>query len=106
MTKTIVMLDQRIISLFQELPNHPKLYAAMKEAEDQGTKQASTIFTFQKEDEDIPMIRNFEEGIGFIGAWLGIALHGDYSYEDICELCQTMRHQLEERRAVIIPLNN
>jgi hypothetical protein len=101
MSVELVMLDQRIISLFQELPNHPKLYARLKEAEHQGAIAHATIFHL-KQDENIPVIQNFEQGIGFLAAEVGILLHGDYSYEAICDICDKIRLRLEAKRTVVL----
>jgi hypothetical protein len=95
------MLDQRIIALFQELPNHPKLYARLKEAEAQGTKAHETIFHL-RQDENIPLVQSFEQGIGFLAAEVDILLHGDYSYEAICDICDKIRKRLEAKRTVVL----
>jgi hypothetical protein len=97
----IVMLDQRIISLMQELPAHPKLYARLLQAEAEGTKAAETIFHL-KRDEEIPLIQTFEQAVGFLAAEVDIALHGDYSHEDICDICNRIRIELVERRAILV----
>jgi len=99
--KEIVMLDQRIINLVQEVQAHPKLAARMKAAEDEGAKAHETIF-YMKKDDDIPLIQSFEQGIGFLAAEVDILLHGDYSYEDICVLCDKIREKLIEKRTVIL----
>ena len=95
------MLDERILQLFQELPAHPNLYERLKEAEHQGEIYTSTIFHL-KQDESIPLIRSFEEGIGFLAAEVGILLDGTYSYEAICDICDKIRERLLDRRAVSI----
>jgi len=100
--KEIVMLDQRIISLMQELPNHPALYERMKEAERQGAKAHSTIFTTPTGHDDIPLIQSFEQGLGFIAAELDVIVHGDYTYEDICILCDKMHKRLLDRRTIVL----
>ena len=100
--KEIVMLDQRIISLVQEVQAHPKLAAKIKLAEEEGNKAHSTIFTGKEGDADIPVIRNFEQGIGFLAAEVGILVHGTYTYEDICELSNKIREKLVEARTVVV----
>lgn len=99
--KEIVMLDQRIVSLMQELPNHPAMYERMKQAEIEGQRAAESIF-YLKQGEEIPLIQSFEQGIGFIAAELGIIMDGNYTHEDICFLCDKMRNTLIEKRAIII----
>lgn len=102
MTKVIVMYDQRIVALAQEVNAHPKLLARMKEAEAQGAKAHSTIFTGQAGDADIPVIQGFEQAIGFLAAEVGILLHGSYSYDAICDICDKIRQRLIERRTVVL----
>lgn len=97
----IVMLDDRIIHMIQEVQNHPKLAARMKQAELEGKNAHATIFTMSKED-DIPLINTFEEGIAFLAAEAGILIHGDYSYEAICDLCDKIREALIAKRAVVV----
>lgn len=95
------LLDSRITNLFLEIRAHEKLYARVKEAEHQGEIYTSTIFHLQQ-DESIPMIRNFEEGIGFLAAEVGILLDGTYSYEAICDICSKITDKLQDRRAIRI----
>lgn len=102
MTKVMVMLDERILALVQEVQNHPDLVARMKEAEIQGAKAHSTIFTTPTGHDDIPLIQSFEQAIGFLAAEVGIALHGDYSHDDLCRLCLTIREDLINKRAVVL----
>lgn len=97
----IVMLDDRIINMIQEVRNHPKLFARMEQAKLEGANAHATIFTMSKED-DIPLINTFEEGIAFLAAEAGILIHGDYSYEAICDLCDKIREALIEKRSVWI----
>lgn len=102
---TLVMLDDRIINMIQEVQNHPKLAARMKQAELEGKNAHATIFTMTKED-DIPMINSFEEGVAYLAAEAGILVHGDYSYEDICDLCNKIREALVAKRAVVLGYEN
>lgn len=97
----IVMLDQRIISMIQEVRNHPKLFARMEQAKLEGQNAHATIFTMTKEDY-IPVINTFEEGIAFLAAEAGILIHGDYSHEAICDLCDKIREKLVEKRTIVI----
>lgn len=100
--KEIVMYDQRITALAIEVNAHPALLARMKEAEAQGAKAHSTIFTGQAGDPDIPVIQGFEQAIGFLAAEVGLLLHGTYNYEAICDICDKIRQRLIEKRTVEI----
>lgn len=100
--KVMVMLDERILALVHEVQLHPDLIARMKEAEIEGAKAHSTIFTTPSGHDDIPVIQSFEQAIGFLAAEVGIALHGDYTHDDLCKLCMSIREDLIQRRAVII----
>lgn len=102
---TIVMFDPRLIALLAEVRNHPTLVKAIDEAELAGKNAHSIIFTFQKGDKDIPVIRTAEEGFGFIAAYAGIALEGDYVMEDIFGICDKVREKLEEKRAPNLYVN-
>lgn len=97
----IVMLDQRIIAMVQEIPNHPKLYARMKQAEVDGANAHATLFTMD-EDTDQSLIQNFEQAIGFLAAEVGILMDGIYDHEALCNVCNIIREKLEERRCVIV----
>lgn len=97
----IVMLDDRIIAMIQEVRNHPKLFERIQKAQEEGAKAHETIFHL-KQDENIPVIQSFEQGIGFLAAEVGIVLHGDYSYEAICNLCDEIRIRLIDKREVIV----
>lgn len=101
----IVMFDPRLIALLAEVRNHPTLVKQIEEAELAGLNAHSIIFTFQKGDKDIPMIRTAEEGFGFIAAYAGIALEGDYVMEDIYGICDKVRERLEEKRAPNLYVN-
>lgn len=96
----IVMYDPRITALAQEVNAHPKLLARIKEAQDQGAKAHSTIFTGKAGDADIPIIQGFEQAIGFLAAEVGLLLHGSYSYEAICDICDKIRDRLIEKRTL------
>lgn len=98
-SSTIVMFDPRLVALLAEVRNHPTLVKKIEEAEVAGLNAHSLIFTFKKGDADIPMIRTAEEGFGFIAAYVGIALEGDYVMEDIYGICDKVRERLEEKRA-------
>jgi hypothetical protein len=97
----IVMFDPPLIALAQEIQNHPKLVQRMKQAELEGKNAHATIFTL-KQDDDIPVINNFSDSIGFLAAEAGILLHGEYSYEDILGVCDKIREALIEKRTVIV----
>lgn len=97
----IVMLDQRIINMVQEIPNHPKLFARMKQAELDGANAHATLFTMD-EDTDQSLIQNFEQAIGFLAAEVGILMDGIYSHESLCNVCNIIREKLVERRSVIV----
>ena len=101
----IVMFDPRLIALLAEVRNHPTLVKQIEEAEVAGMNAHSIIFTYQKGDKDIPMIRTAEEGFGFIAAYVGIALEGDYVMEDILGICDKVRERLEEKRAPNLYVN-
>lgn len=96
----IVMLDQRIIAMIQEVRNHPKLFERIQQAQAEGEKAHETIFHLQQDD-NIPVIQSFEQGIGFLAAEVGILLDGTYSYEAICNLCDEIRIRLIDKRAAI-----
>lgn len=98
----IVMYDDRITALAQEVNAHPDLLARIKEAQGEGEKAHSTIFTGKAGDADIPIIQGFEQAIGFLAAEVGILLDGLYTYESICNLCNEIRLKLEAKRAVYI----
>lgn len=98
----IVMYDPRITALAQEINAHPDLLARIKEAQNEGAKAHSTIFTGKAGDADIPIIQGFEQAIGFLAAEVGILLDGLYTYESICNLCNEIRLKLEAKRAVYI----
>lgn len=100
--KVLVMLDERILALVQEVQNHPELVREMRQAELEGAKAHSTIFTTPSGHDDIPLIQSFEQAIGFLAAKVGIALHGDYSHDDLCRLCMSIREDLIKKRAVIL----
>lgn len=95
------LLDERIIEMQRELVAHPELRKQIAEAEANGEKVHSLIFT-ATQDEGISCIRNFEEGIGFIAAYVGIMLEGDYTYEDVCQLCVQITKRLQEKRKVVL----
>lgn len=101
MSKVLVFDDERMIRLMAEVRQHPKLISRIEKALEEGDKAHATVFDLQ-EDDDIPLIRNFEELIGFLAAECGVALHGDYSHEDIWQLCDHMREKFEEKRTVIV----
>ena len=101
----IVMFDPRLVALLAEVRNHPTLVKQIEEAEVAGMNAHSIIFTYQKGDKDIPMIRTAEEGFGFIAAYVGIALEGDYVMEDILGICDKVRERLEEKRAPNLYMN-
>ncbi|MNN03042.1 hypothetical protein D3C81_1157170 [compost metagenome] len=70
-------------------------------AELAGQNAHSLIFTFDsKKDENIDIIRTAEEGLGFIAAYVGILLDGDYTMEDIYGICDKIRGRLEEKRTI------
>lgn len=100
--KVIVMMDDRMIEMLREVRNHPNLVARMEEAERQGAKAHSTIFTTPTGHDDIPLIQSFEQAIGFLAAEVGIALHGDYSHEDLCRMCLTIMEDLIKKRTVVL----
>lgn len=102
MTK-ILMMDQRLISLMQELPNHPKMYNRMKQAVLEGKNAHATIFTMSQQDE-IPVIDTFEQGVAFIAAEVGVLVHGTYTHEEFCNLCEILRKRLEEKRTINLDL--
>lgn len=102
MTK-ILMMDQRLISLMQELPNHPKMYDRMKQAVLEGKNAHATIFTMTK-DTDIPVIDTFEQGVAFIAAEVDVLVHGTYTHEEFCNLCDILRKRLEEKRTINLDL--
>ncbi|QHJ80705.1 MAG: hypothetical protein [Bacteriophage sp.] len=102
MTK-ILMMDQRLISLMQELPNHPILYARMSQAIVDGKNAHALIFTMGKEDE-IPVIDTFEQGIAYIAAQVDVLVHGTYTHEEFCNLCEILRKRLEEKRTINLDL--
>lgn len=104
-SSTIVMFDPRLVALLAEVRNHPTLIKQIEEAEIAGMNAHSIIFTFKKGDADIPMIRTAEEGFGFIAAYAGIALEGDYVMEDIFGICDKVRERLEEKRAPNLYVN-
>lgn len=97
----IVMLDQRIINMVQEIPNHPELYARMKQAEIDGANAHATLFTMD-EDTNQSLIQNFEQAIGYLAAEVGILMDGMYSHESLCNLCDIIREKLVDKRAVIV----
>lgn len=97
----IVMLDERIIAMVQEIPNHPELFARMCQAEIDGANAHATIFTMD-EDTDQSLIQNFEQAIGYLAAEVGILMDGMYSHEALCDVCNIIREKLIEKRTVII----
>lgn len=101
----IVMFDPRLIALLAEVRNHPTLVKQIDEAELAGKNAHSLIFTFKQGDADIPIIRTAEEGFGFIAAYVGIVLDGDYVMEDIYGICDKVRERLEEKRAPNLYVN-
>lgn len=101
MPAEIVMLDDRIINMIQEVRNHPKLFERIQKAQEEGAKAHETIFHLQQ-DENIPVIQSFEQGIGFLAAEVGILLDGTYDYEAICDICDKIRERLIDRRGVLV----
>ncbi|MNC14360.1 hypothetical protein D3C87_600980 [compost metagenome] len=97
----IEMFDPRLIALLAEVRNHPELVKKITAAELAGQNAHSLIFTFDsKKDENIDIIRTAEEGLGFIAAYVGILLDGDYTMEDIYGICDKIRGRLEEKRTI------
>lgn len=94
--------DPRLVALLNEVRNHPDLVKKIAEAEEAGQNAHSLIFTYKKEQGDIPIIRTAEEGFGFIAAYVGIALDGDYVMDDIFQICDKVREKLEEKRVIHI----
>lgn len=101
MSKVLVFDDERMIQLMAEVRLHPKLMKRIELALAEGEKAHATVFDLQEGD-DIPLIRNFNELIGFLAAECGIALDGDYSPEDIWQLCDHMREKFQEKRTVVV----
>lgn len=97
--KILVYQDQHIINLMHEVRAHPKLMERITKAIEEGEKDHVTIFTLNPGDE-VDVIKDFNQLIGFIAAHCGIALHGEYTFEDICHLCDQMRNALEQSRSV------
>ncbi len=99
----IEMFDPRLVALLAEVRNHPDLVKKIEAAELAGKNAHSLIFTFDsKKDENIDIIRTAEEGLGFIAAYVGILLDGDYIMEDILKVCDLIREKLEEKRVIIL----
>lgn len=94
--------DPRLVALLAEVRNHPDLVKKIEAAEEAGKNAHSIIFTYKKEQGDIPIIRTAEEGFGFIAAYVGILLDGDYVMEDILKVCDTIRKKLEEKRVIVL----
>lgn len=99
----IEMFDPRLVALMAEVRHHPDLIKKIAEAEEAGKNAHSLIFTYNsKTDKDIDMIRTAEEGYGFIAAYVGIALEGDYTLDDIYQICDRVRERLEEKRKIVL----
>ena len=97
----IEMFDPRLIALMAEVRNHPDLVKKIAAAELAGQNAHSLIFTYNsKEDANIDIIRTAEEGLGFIAAYVGILLDGEYVMEDIFGVCDKIRGRLEEKRSI------
>lgn len=101
MSLVLVFDDERMIQLMAEVRLHPKLMKRIELALEKGEQAHSLVFDLQ-EDDDIPLIRSFDELIGFLAAECGIALDGDYSPEDIWQLCDHMREKFQEKRTVLV----
>lgn len=97
----IVMLDERIIQMVQEIPNHPELFARMRQAEIDGANAHATIFTMD-EDTDQSLIQNFEQAIGYLAAEVGILMDGIYDHEALCNVCNIIREKLIDKRTAIV----
>jgi hypothetical protein len=93
--------DTRLISLMAEVRAHPDLIEKINKAEENGRNFHSTIFQ-TAENPDMDVIRTAEEGLGFIAAYVGIMLEGDYLMEDLLNCCDAIRERLEERRTIYI----
>lgn len=99
----IEMFDPRLIELMREVRNHPDLVKKIEAAELAGQNAHSLIFTFDKtKDDNIDIIRTAEEGLGFIAAYVGIALDGDYLVDDIYQICDRIRERLEKKREIVL----
>lgn len=99
----IEMFDPRLVALMAEVRNHPSLVKKIADAETAGQNAHSTIFTYNsKTDANIDIIRTAEEGLGFLAAYVGILIDGEYSIEDIYQLCDKIRNRLEEKRTLHI----
>lgn len=97
----IEMFDPRLVALMAEVRHHPDLIKKIAAAEEAGKNTHSLIFTYNsKTDKDIDLIRTAEEGYGFIAAYVGIALEGDYTLDDIYQICDRVRERLEEKRTI------
>lgn len=95
--------DPRLVALMAEVRHHPDLVKKIAEAEENGKNAHSLIFTYNsKTCANVDLIRTAEEGYGFIAAYVGIHLDGDYTLEDIYNVCDAVRERLEEKRVVIV----
>lgn len=79
MTLRIQMVPPEVQALQKELRNHKELWE---------TIQANT--------------NTFEDVVATIADHFDIVMHGIYSEEDICKLCQILVNRLQDKRAVII----
>lgn len=101
MGKVFVFDDERLIELRREISRHPLLKQRLETALAKGEKSIDIIFSL-KEGDDIPVVRTFDELIGFLAAEVGILLHGSYSAEEMYQLCDKIRERLVQIRAVVI----
>ena len=94
-------IGEEVHRLRREVRNHPKLYERIVQAQREGVNAEVTIFS-ETADKDIPMIRNFEEWVGFLAAEFDIVLNATYTAQDIYKLCDIIRVKLEDRRTTVI----
>jgi hypothetical protein len=77
------LMEPQLIALNAEVPQHPDLMERLA----------------QQKDKDLYI------QINEIAAFLGILLDGQYTYQDILNLCELMTKKLYERRTqIILPL--
>lgn len=101
MGKVLVFQDERIVQLMREVRRHPKLMEQIKAAQETGANATTILFTDTR-GEDLPVINTFDELIGFLAAKTDILLHGVYTHEELCVLCERIRERLAKSRVVII----
>lgn len=101
MAKVLVIQDERITQLMREVRRHPSLMKKIDTAINTGANASEIIFTDTR-GEDLPVINTFDQLVGFLAAEAGTLIHGIYTHEEICVLCDKIRSRLADKRVIAV----